>query len=214
MKLLRFLYGPEMGDLLDVYLGERAHRFGGLSSFAWRSSSLLIRALNDPAWPEKCGHHGLSWRDALLIAVGEAVSELRLKLGESVDDWSWGAVHQVSFDHPLARVRPLKRLLSRGPFPIGGDVDTPLQAGSPAGRIGANVSWAPSYRQIIDFGDLRESVAVQTTGQSGHPASPHYDDMLPLWLKGRDHPMLWERADVEEHLVAETRLIPADERWG
>ena len=213
VKLLRFLYGPLLGDVLDVYLGDRAHRFGGLSSFAWRTSSLLIRALGDSAWPEKIGHHGLSWRDVLMIGLGEAVSELRLKLGEEIDAWRWGSVHTVAFDHPLARIKPLRRLLSRGPFPIGGDVDTPLQAGSWAGLIGGNVSWAPSYRQVVDLGDPSGSMAVNTTGQSGHPASPHYADLLPLWLRGDYHPMLWERADVEAHLEGETRLIPTDERW-
>lgn len=213
VKLLRFLHGPEMGDVLDVYLGERAHRYGGLSSFAWRASSALIRALDDPSWVEKCGHVGLTWRDALLIALGEAVSELRLKQGESIDGWRWGVAHTIAFDHPLSRVKQLKPFLSRGPFPIGGDVDTPLQAGAAAGRVGGNVSWAPSYRQVVDFGDLRRSVSVLPTGQSGQPASPHYDDQLPLWLRGRYHPMLWDRADVEEHMTAETRLIPTDERW-
>lgn len=213
VRLLRLLYGPEMGDILEVYLGERAHPFGGLSSFAWRSSSLLIRALDDPSWPERAGHRGLSWRELLLVALGEAVSTLRIEQGESLEGWRYGAVHQVAFDHALARVKPLKHFLSRGPYPIGGDVDTPLQAGSAAGRVGGNVSWAPSYRQVVDFGDLRRSASVLTTGQSGHPSSRHYDDMIPLWLAGRYHPMLWERGDVEAHLAAETRLIPTDERW-
>lgn len=212
VKLLRLLYGPQMGELVDVYLGERSHRFGGLSSFAWRSSSLLIRALDDPAWPERAGHRGFGWSELLLIALGEAVSTLRLAQGEEIDAWRYGAGHQVAFEHPLARVKVLRSFLSRGPIPLGGDVDTPLQAGSSAGRL-SGVSWAPSYRQVIDFGDLRRSVSVLTTGESGQPTSPHYDDHLPLWRSGRYHPMLWGRADVEEHLAGETRLIPTDERW-
>jgi len=30
------------------------------------------------------------------------------------------------------------------------------------------------------------------TGQSGHPASPHYDDLQEDWLRGRTQPMAGE----------------------
>ncbi len=30
------------------------------------------------------------------------------------------------------------------------------------------------------------------TGQSGHPASPHYDDLQADWLEGRTQPMAGE----------------------
>jgi penicillin amidase len=35
-----------------------------------------------------------------------------------------------------------------------------------------------SYRQIIDFGDLNNSLFMQTTGQSGNVLSGHYDDLV------------------------------------
>ena len=27
------------------------------------------------------------------------------------------------------------------------------------------------------------------TGQSGHPASPHYDDLIDAWIAGRTNPV-------------------------
>jgi penicillin amidase len=56
-------------------------------------------------------------------------------------------------------------------------------------------------------------MSVHPGGQSGQPASRHYDDQLELWLRGMYHPVLWTRADVEAHLESETRLLPTDELW-
>ena len=38
----------------------------------------------------------------------------------------------------------------------------------------------PIYRQVIDLANLDNSRYIQSTGQSGHLLSPHYDDLLPL----------------------------------
>ena len=212
-RLLRLLYGQQLGDLTEVYLGAPPHANTGGSSFGWRISSKLIEALDDPDWPEKRGHRGLTWRDLLLIALGEAVSALRLAHGDEFGCWDWGRLHQISFEHPLGRVKALRRFLNRGPYPIGGDVDTPLQTGPMPSRVEERVGWMPSYRIVVDFADVAATVSMHTTGQSGQPGSRHYDDFVPMWLRGAYHPLLWGRADVEERLEEETRLLPTDELW-
>jgi penicillin amidase len=214
MQLLRFLYTPQLGDLVDVYLGAAPGGRAGGSSYSWRQSSRLVASMRDAEWPEKRGHAGLSWRDVVLICLGGAVTRLRLEHGEDAGGWDWGRVHQLTFEHPLARAaQPLRRLLNRGPFRVGGDVDTPMQIGAPGYRPDGAVSWVPSYRQIVDFADVRGAQSIHTTGQSGHPGSRHYADLMPMWLAGEYHPMLWERADVEANLESESRLLPTDELW-
>jgi penicillin amidase len=210
-KLKLFLYAPKLGDLLYTYLGVASHPLGG-STFLWRATSHLLRVLDDPEWPEKMGHRGLTWRDVLLIALGEGVSALRLKYGEDPTAWRWGRLHQLRLDHHLGRFKPLDRLLNLGPFPIGGDGDTPLQSGATPWAL-ERVSVVPSTRQVIDFADLNGSTSIHPGGQSGHVGSPHYADQLELWRRGEAHPMLWDRAEVEAHLESETRLLPTDELW-
>ena len=39
------------------------------------------------------------------------------------------------------------------------------------------------------------------TGQSGHPASPHYDDLQAAWLAGRTQPMAGEAPWSELELM-------------
>ncbi len=80
------------------------------------------------------------------------------------------------------------------------------QAGyNPKLPVSPDGAFSASYRQIVDLADWDASRAVHTTGQSGHPASKHYDDMIQLWLRGELHPMLWSREQVEAN--AEGRLV-------
>ena len=49
---------------------------------------------------------------------------------------------------------------------------------------------------IADLGDQRRSRWQLTTGQSGHPGSKHYDDMIDAWRQGTTNPVLMEEQDV------------------
>jgi penicillin amidase len=48
-------------------------------------------------------------------------------------------------------------------------------------------AWAPSYRLLADLGRPDRSRWQHMTGQSGHPGSPHYDDLLHDWHVGRTY---------------------------
>jgi penicillin amidase len=89
--------------------------------------------------------------------------------------------------------QPLDRVFNRGPEPIGGDMDTSCQTAMLPSEPYDNKAWAPSFRQIVDLGDLSRSISIVPPGQSGHLASPHYDDLIKPWLEGEYVPMLWTR---------------------
>lgn len=65
-----------------------------------------------------------------------------------------------------------------------------------------------SYRQILEAGAWDRSVAVNTTGQSGHPRSPHYFDQNMLWRQGRYRALPFTRAAVEAATVSQAELVP------
>jgi penicillin amidase len=52
--------------------------------------------------------------------------------------------------------------------------------------------WAPAWRMVADPSDPDRSRWQTFTGQSGHPGSPHYDDLQPRWLAGQLQPMAGE----------------------
>jgi penicillin amidase len=88
---------------------------------------------------------------------------------------------------------------SRGPVPVGGGADavnatrSATSASDPFGVLSA-----PSARLIVDLGDLENSRAMHTTGQSSHLASPHYDDMIDPWRFIEYHNLLWGHTTIEE----------------
>jgi len=66
----------------------------------------------------------------------------------------------------------------------------------------------PSMRMIVDLSDLNGAAAINTTGQSGHTASPHYSDMIELWRTNQYYPMLWSEQAIAGGAEAHLRLMP------
>ncbi len=50
---------------------------------------------------------------------------------------------------------------------------------------------------IVDLSDLEKSCSVLAGGQSGNPASPHFNDQTDDWLKGNYHPMLVNHEEIK-----------------
>ncbi len=145
-------------------------------------------------------------RDAALLAsLGEAVTELKSKLGADAAAWRWGALHQATFIHPLSTTDERKALFDLPPMALGGDGTTVDVA---AGE-GFAVGHGASYRQVIDLADWDRSTATSTPGQSGQPGSPHYGDLLEPWAEGRYFPLLFSRAAVEKAARQKLVLEPA-----
>ena len=95
-------------------------------------------------------------------------------------------------------------MVNRGPFAADGGSSI-VNAQSWSWSDPAKVRGHVSMRMIVDTADFDASRAIIPTGQSGHPYHQHYDDMIPLWLNGQYHPMLFSHEAVEaaavEHLV-------------
>ncbi len=72
----------------------------------------------------------------------------------------------------------------------------------------------PSLRLVLDVGDWDRSRAINAPGQAGDPASPHYRDLAPLWLKGETVPLLYTRAAVQAAAVQRWVLQPAPQAAG
>jgi penicillin amidase len=63
-------------------------------------------------------------------------------------------------------------------------------------------------RMVVDLGDVDEATWVSTTGVSGHPASPHYDDQLETWAAGRAYAWPFSREAVDEAGQSTATLVP------
>jgi penicillin amidase len=102
----------------------------------------------------------------------------------------------MTYNHVLGTIKPLDKIFNRGPFPLGGDVDT-VNMGATLPHRPETVITIPSFRQIVNLADMKASLSGHSPGQSGHPASKHYADFIKPWLRVKHHPMLFERGSIE-----------------
>jgi penicillin amidase len=177
-------------SLRDQVLARSVHPFFPIGPFSGRLTPSIIEAVaqgrpapGSPVDHERC--------DQLLAAcLAETVADLRRRQGSDPAGWRWGAEQQVVYAHPVAdAVRPLAAILNRGPFAGSGDTDTVRLMGHSAGRGILSPTTAATCRAVYDLGDWKRSVISHSPGQSGHPASPHYADMIEEYLAGRPCPL-------------------------
>ncbi|NPV08337.1 MAG: penicillin acylase family protein [Anaerolineae bacterium] len=202
------VFRPWLGDLTERYLGLSLGPLFHYSGLQVDNSRQVLRCLleeDEREWFRDRDGNPLSREDILAGALNDTLAYLTHHHGEDLTRWRWGDLHRLRFHHALGQRRPLSRLLDRGPYPVGGD-QTTVNASFYLPRLPLNdYSAGPSWRMIVDLSDWDSSRAILPTGQSGHPASPHYDDMISLWREGHYHPMLWSRDKVEAN--AEGRLV-------
>lgn len=120
------------------------------------------------------------------LALDAAAARLVELYGPSPDAWRWGDVHQAVFDHPVPFLNTLPVLgrLFEVRAPMGGDGSTVNVAHFSFRADNFDVGHAASLRAIYDLSDLDRSLFMHAPGQSGHPLSPHYRDLAPLWSAG------------------------------
>lgn len=168
----------------------------------------LIHLLAEPDSPWFDLGNGETRDEAMRLALQTAVDQLKETLGPRVENWAWGKLHMLTYSHTCGSTKLLETFLNRGPYPMGGDHTTIWATGTNYHDLGAESAVGPPFRMIIDLGDLRNSLGLLTPGQSGNPASPHYDDQIEAWFTGEYHPMLFFREDVERESPNLLRLLP------
>lgn len=182
----------------------------GYRSKANVSAIMVATVMNGgPAhWLDRAHTPNVEDRDAIVReAFTAAVKELVAMLGDDPRSWRWGRLHTLTFHHALGRASRLFGLyFDRGPFPVPGTTASVNKM--EFGEADFRVLHGPSMRQITDLADLNRSLAVLPMGQSGIPASTHYDDLLPLWLAGEYHPFPMDRAEIEKLASHRLTLAP------
>jgi penicillin amidase len=197
------LYEQLLDRLLDAVIGDhvsptaRRYLLGGsihdlfpTGPYNTRLVPLLLRML-ERGQTAPLADSDASGRDRLLIAATAAtMAELRRRHGSDRAGWRWGDAHKLRFEHPIAAAVPaLGRILSRGPFPSRGDNDTiRLSWHGATNGIMAPVTSA-FWRAVYDLEDWSRSVGSHAPGQSGHPASRHYADLIDGWLNMKPAPL-------------------------
>jgi penicillin amidase len=165
--LNRRLFQPRLGTIYGRY---------------WSASARVTQNVlrNRPSW---CGSEGCP--AVLGGALKDALDDLTMRYGGTMERWRWGEAHRATFDHPLfSRIPVLRAVFDRHP-PAGGAADT-VNTGSFDGSDNATPFadlHGPGLRAVYDLSDLDNSKFQIALGQSGHVLSPHYDDLQKSWKR-------------------------------
>ena len=168
----------------------------------------------DNAWWDDVNTPDVEDRDDIYLkAFTEAVAEIEEQQGGNSEKWNWGDLHFSVFRNQSlgeSGVAPVEALFNRGPYRSAGGQSIVNATGWDASELDDPyaVNWIPSHRMIVDLSDLQNSLAIHSTGQSGHAYHQHYVDMADLWRNIEYHPMHWDRDAVEEDAEGHLRLVP------
>jgi len=201
LKLMLYTYEDQLGEIATP---------SGGSLNMW--GTLLL--MDDPDniwWDNTLTADSVETRDDIIaLAFSDGYRSTVALLGENRDDWRWGDLHTSTFvSQPLglSGIDLVEGIVNFGPVPTSGGAAT-VNATRWTGLNNFELSWLPSMRMVVDLGDLDNSRTVHTTGQSGHPMSEHYADMVDDWRNINYHPMYWSRADIEAHAANTLTLQP------
>ena len=165
------------------------------ASYSAQADHLLGRD-DSPFWNDVSTAEQEDKPRILARSLAAAVAYMRQAQGANPDAWRWGGLHTYQWRTESSRLAPylplgqrnsLKAIsgyLDRGPYAAGGDFST---LNVSAYRWGDSFdTWLiPAMRIVVDFGRDEPMIGLNSSGQSGNPASPHYADGIDAWLKGQ-----------------------------
>jgi len=183
--------GPEGSLKWEIFLKANFDSYGAPEDHLLvRRASPFFDDAGTPAVETKAEMVARSLADAWALCAD--------RMGGNPGRWKWGSLHTYTWRHPVSDVAPiLGRILNRGPFPAGGDMQTLNVAGYLWGDE-FDVHFIPAMRMVVDFGLAEPAFLITHGGQSGDPASPHYDDMIEPWINVENNPLPFQAENIEQ----------------
>ncbi|MEW5734653.1 MAG: penicillin acylase family protein [Thermodesulfobacteriota bacterium] len=211
------LFGDELGPLdgpvWKAFVNMEAVSYGATEDH------ICVRGDESPFWDDTATKQKEKKAEILAKSLADCIAYLEQKLGKDRRDWTWGKLHKYSFETETSKMgdslqffkrmglRAISGYLNAGPFPAGGDHSTINVSGYLLGRDFA--TWyIPEMRMVVDFGQEEPLYLMNSTGQSGNPASPHYRDGIFTWLSGDYNHMPFAPAAVEKKYANVLTLEP------
>jgi acyl-homoserine-lactone acylase len=185
-------------------------------SYSAQADHLLGRD-DSPFWND-IGSAQQEDKPAILArSLAAAVTFAEAKLGSERSAWQWGKLHRYDWVSETSKLAPymstsqrtavnsLKGYLDRGPYPAGGDHST-LNVSAYNWGQDFDTWLIPAMRIVVDFGREEPLIGLNSSGQSGNPASKHYADGIDAWLKGQYMSFPFQPQNLEK-VYGSKRLI-------
>ena len=191
------LYADELGEVAKRYVSNRP--------------DVVINILtNHPKWCDDVGTEAAEDCPAILRAsLAAALDFLTGRLGGDPVLWRWGDLHYAEMRHQAFGPIPLLNQLTTIRIAANGSRFTVTKApvnfrsdNSYATRQG------PGFRGVYDFSDLNKSRFTISSGQSGNPYSPYYDNLVNDWRDVRHWRLAPDEAAARRDAIGVLTLTP------
>ena len=185
-------------------LGKGFNRLVPYSGFTWARVGFTVRLMLErpQGWFER------GWGEEIDDSLSSVLASLEERFGADPARWRWGKVRPLVLKHIFGSGALLGRVFNRGPYPVGGDTNTVNQTCVVPFDVTRTPVVIASLRMVIDVGNWDANSFALPGGQSGNPLSPHYDDLLPLWLRGEGVPVAWSPVAVSSAAAETLELVP------
>jgi len=186
----------------DRVIGPRVQGFPEAEALRHRTGPIDRLIRERPAGWLPAG--SADWDLVLRDAWQDACARLERRLGRDRTRWTCGALNRLAVHHPLGRAfSPLGRLFDPPVAEMGGASTTPdVFVVNPDGIE------APSMRFVADLADPDATRLVNFMGQSGQPASPHYQDQFWPWVRVESQTLPFTEEAVARAARHTLRLVP------
>ncbi len=179
-------------------------------SYSAVTDHIMVRGDESPLWDDIRTEKKEAKAEILARSLVHAISFIEEKLGTDRGSWTWGRLHQTYFKTESSKMakhfnivdRAAMKLFgsffNRGPFPASGD-HTTLNVSAYIMGQDFDTWLIPSMRMVVDFSLEEPFFAINSTGQSDNPASPHYEDGINSWLKEEYQNLPFAKNKIEKH---------------
>lgn len=200
-RLYENLYKDKLGEeLFENYLFLKNIPVRNTSEILTQNSCLFFSSLEEK-------------NQLLRKSFYEAVSELIKKHGTDTKNWQWGALHSITFRHPLGSFPLFTSMMNTGPFNVSGNGTTinNLEYGFfPALKNAEFEAYlGPSMRMIVDLSRPGAYYSILAGGQSGQPLQENYANQSRLWLNGDYKIVSSKFEDLRNSTLTHFSLEPA-----
>lgn len=162
--------GPESGSAWQAFVAN-----GNLSYSA--QADHLLGQEDSPFWDDSRSAQKEDKPAILARSLVAAINAGEQLLGADRKAWQWGKLHSYSWTSSSGRQ-------IRAPMQAGGDHNTLNSAAYHWGQDFV-IRDTPALRLIVDFGLSEPLMGLNSSGQSGNPASPNYANGIDGWLKAQ-----------------------------
>ena len=204
------LYGAYWANLARRIWNDELGVTAGGSTIILGAAQLLEQPDN-VFWDDTKTADRVETRDDIVrAAFVDAFNELKSRLGDNYRVWRWGDIHTTSFvSNPLgvSGISLIEDYVNAGRVRTSGSNET-INRGAWKTESRYAVGTLSSMRMIVDLADPDGGLWIHTTGQSGHPASLYYREMIDRWRNVQYDRMRFTRPAVESAGVNRLTLQP------